>query len=189
MKKRICLAVGIGLSAALGTACRAGEEHRGDATASSRQPAETASVATPWYHRTVARDLNGDSRLDSAILAAVGPRSDSLAVSLTLFVDGQEAYKEEWDSSYELVDVADSLRVPPRRDDYIRERLDAALARIRTGPLDTASARLLGDGQSALDTIMPRPTVQLTLSYGYESTVALVWHAPTRRFAVLWTCC
>jgi len=40
-----------------------------------------------------------------------------------------------------------------------------------------------------LDSITPRPTMQVTFSYGFESTVALAFDRNSHLFVTLWACC
>jgi hypothetical protein len=169
------------LAAALGCTGASPTPDAADAPAGPRGPA---------YARTLVRDLNADGRADSAVLVATGPGPDSLDVALTLFVDGRPAHREEWTSDDELIDVADSVRVRPRLDAYVRDRLDAALESLDVSPLDTAETRLMSDRpDDVLASLQPLPRSQLNLSYGYETSVALAWDATRRRFVVLWICC
>lgn len=175
------------LAAIAAAACGRASER---APAADTVAADTVAADTaPFYARTRALDLNADGRADSAVLVARGPRPDSLVVVLTLFVDGREAYREEWRSDYELVDVADSVRVRPRLDAYVRERFDETLAGIELAPLDTVEARLMGDDPRILASLSPRPAMQLVFSYGYETSVVLAWDASRRRLVRLWSCC
>src|SRR5688572_10443643 len=91
------------------------------------QPARDAvrdSVATVpaplWYRRARAVDLTGDGRADSVRLEASGTRPDSLSITLTLLVDGEEKHREQWGSSYELTLLDSATRVPPRVDRALR---------------------------------------------------------------------
>jgi hypothetical protein len=147
------------------------------------------SEVTPWYERSVRLDFTGDGRPDSVSLVAEGTEPDSLQITLRFFANGAEVYREEWDGSYEMVDVADSLLVRPRQDAYIRTRLDRALSSVVVEPLDEESFRLMGGDSTVLQEVRPRPTRQVRFSYGYESTVVLSWDTSRRRLAFLYSCC
>ena len=134
-------------------------------------------------------DLDGDARPDTALLTAIGARADSLEISLDLVIDGEVRHREQWQSGYELIDVDSNYRVSPGLDRYIRDRLDSALASVKVEPLDTATITLLGEDPDVHKRIVPRPTNQISLSYGYETAMALVWDATARRLIRLWYCC
>ena len=149
-----------------------------------------ASGATvPWYARARAVDLTGDGQPDQVRLEAVGERADSLRISLSILVAGEEKHREEWGSSYELALVDSAVRRAPRADAMLRARLDSVLASVRLGPLEAPGARLMAEDSAILADLEPRPRHRVTFSYGYESTTRLVWDAPRRRFVRLWSCC
>jgi hypothetical protein len=164
--------------------------HDADAQAAGRgAPPATKQPAPRWYHRSVTRDLNGDARPDSAVLSARGRRPDSLSVALVFFVSGREVYREEWESDYELIDLELPERTPKRLAAYVRTRFDRTLAGLTVEPLDTAEARLMADDPDVLSQVTPLPRTQLSFSYGYESTIVLIWDARRRKFVLLWGCC
>ena len=157
--------------------------------------ADTASVAAnnssspTWYQRGRALDLTGDEQPDSAHLAAAGARVDSLQVTLRLFVGGVEKHREEWGSSYELA-FLDSARFQPAQfDSLLRAKLDTVLASIVVQRLDAPSVRLMAEDSAILAGLDPRPTHRISFSYGFETTVRLVWDAPRQQFVRLWSCC
>ena len=131
----------------------------------------------------------GDEQLDSAHLAAAGARVDSLQVTLRLFVGGVEKHREEWGSSYELA-FLDSARFQPAQfDSLLRAKLDTVLASIVVQRLDAPSVRLMAEDSAILAGLDPRPTHRISFSYGFETTVRLVWDAPRQQFVRLWSCC
>ena len=149
-------------------------------------PEEQVAGVT-WYQEDAVLDLTGDGRPDTARLAARGTEVDSLALTLTLLVDGEALHREEWGSSYELA-LGDSLRARVR-DSLLRVRLDSVLASVVVEPLDVPSVRLTAEDSAILAELEPRPTHRISFAYGYETTVRLVWDAPRRHFVRLWSCC
>jgi hypothetical protein len=150
---------------------------------------ESASAAAPWYRGSRTIDLTGDAQADSIRLEAVGTRPDSLRITLSLVVDGQEKHREVWGSSYELALVDSVARVAPRVDQVLRAKLDSVLASVTVQRLDAPGVHLMAEDSAVLAGLVPRPTNRVSYSYGYETTVRLAWDAPRERFIRLWTCC
>lgn len=179
---RRALALGVAI---VGLGCPASE--------STPDPAATTTTTTsapvPWYRRARMLDLTGDGRPDSVRLDAVGARADSLRVSLTLVVDGRERHREEWGSSYELALADSAARVGPRVDAALRAQLDSVLASVVVQPFGAPGVRPMAEDRAVLAGLEPRPTHRVSFSYGYETTVRLVWDAPRERFVRLWSCC
>jgi hypothetical protein len=119
----------------------------------------------------------------------VGPRTDSLRVTLSLLVDGEEKYREVWGSSYELALVGPATLVPPRADSILRVQLDGVLASVALDRLGAPGMRLVAEDSSALAGLEPRPVYGVSFAYGYETTVRLAWDASGNRFVRLWSCC
>ena len=142
-----------------------------------------------WYHEARTMDLTADGHADSVHLEATGTRADSLQVSLTLFVNGEEKHREEWSSSYEVMlrDTTGGGRAS--LDAFVRARLDAVLASAIVEPLSAPSVRLMAEDSAILAGLAPRPTHRVSFSYGYETAVRLVWDAPRERFVRLFSCC
>lgn len=150
---------------------------------------EASTAAEPWYLRSTELDLTGDGLQDSVRLEAFGVRPDSLRIALVLTVGGEEKFREEWGSAYELA-LADSLETSRSGvDAFMRGRLDTVLASVKVEPLDGPSVRLMAEDSAILATLTLRPELRISISYGYESTVRLVWDAPRHRFVRLWSCC
>jgi hypothetical protein len=158
--------------------------------APSPPDAEPAAAAPePWYRHAIARDLTGDGQADSIRLDAYGARPDSLRIVLYLLIDGQEKHREEWGSSYELALVDSGVRGRPQLADVLRARLDSVLSRVKVERLDAPGVRLMAEDSVVLASLVPRPTNRVSIAYGYETTVRLVWDAPRQRFVRLWSCC
>ena len=184
--RRVC----VPLLAAVAIACPGSEPTPDTAAAASSPPVDPpAQAGTPWYGRSRTLDLTGDGTADSVRLEARGARPDSLRISLQLLVDGREVHREEWGSSYELALVDSATVRSARVDGVLRARLDSVLASVKLQPFDTPGARPMLEDSAALRGLDPRPTHQLSFSYGYESTARLVWDAPRERFVQLWSCC
>lgn len=152
---------------------------------------ESAAAAAParWYGRTRTVDLTGDGQADSVRLEAVGTRPDSLRITLSLLVNGQEKHREAWGSSYELALTDSAVRVSPGAESIVRAKLDSVLASVIVQRLDAPGVRLMAEDSAALAGVEPRPTHRVSFSYGYETTVRLAWDAPRERFVRLWSCC
>lgn len=150
------------------------------------------TAPAPWYQRTRALDLTGDGRPDSVRLEAHGAHPDgldSLAIILTLVVDGAEKHREDWGSSYELALLDPAVRAGPQAGEILRAKLDTVLASVVVDRLDAPSTRLMAEDSSVLASLQTRPTHRISFSYGYETTTRLVWDAPRERFVGLWSCC
>lgn len=150
---------------------------------------EPADTPAPSYRRVRTLDLTGDGRADSVRLEAVGSRPDSLRITLSLVVDGVEKHREAWGSSYELALLDSAARVSPQVNAVGRAKLDSVLASVVVERLEAAGVRLMAEDSAALAGLEPRPTHRVSFSYGYETTVRVVWDAPRQRFVRLWSCC
>ena len=148
-----------------------------------------AAAPAPWYRRARTLDLTGDGQADTVRLEAIGTRPESLRVTLSLLIDGQEKHREAWGSSYELALLDSAARVSPRVNAVVRAKLDSVLASVLVQRLDAPGVRLMAEDSSALAGLDPRPAHRVSFSYGYETTVRLVWDAPRERFVRLWSCC
>ena len=71
----------------------------------------------------------------------------------------------------------------------LRARLDSVLASVVVQRLDAPGVVIMEEDRAVLAGLVPRPTHRVSVSYGFETTVRLVWDAPRRRFVRLWTCC
>jgi hypothetical protein len=143
----------------------------------------------PWYRRARALDLTGDGQADSVRLEASGARPDSLGITLSFVVDGEEKHRERWGSGYELALLDSAARVRPRVDEVLRAQLDSVLASVVVQRLDAPGVQLMAEDRVVLARLDPRPTHRVSYSYGYETTARLVWDAPRERFVRLWSCC
>ena len=161
-----------------------------DELAPETTPESAAAVAaTPWYHRARALDLTGDGQADSVRLVALGARPDSLAITLSFVVAGEEKHREQWGSSYELALLDSAARGASRVDEVLRAQLDSVLASVVVQRLDAPGVQLMAEDRVVLARLDPQPTHRVSFSYGYETTTRLVWDAPSERFVRLWSCC
>ena len=183
------LAAAVAASIVLG--CAAGEADRGPGrdVGASGEIESVAPTTAPWYRRARAIDLTGDGQADSVRLEAVGARPDSLRITLALIVDGVAKHREVWGSGYELA-LTDSARGRgPSVEALLRARLDSVLSGVVVQRLDDPGVRTMAEDDAILADLEPRPTHRISFSYGYETTVRLVWDATGRRFVRLWSCC
>jgi hypothetical protein len=122
-------------------------------------------------------------------MEALGARPDSLRITLSFVVAGEEKHREQWGSSYELALLDSATRVGPRVDVVLRAQLDSVIASVVVQRLDAPGVRLMAEDTAVLARLDPRPTHRVSFSYGYETTTRLVWDAPRKRFVRLWSCC
>ena len=154
-----------------------------------RAESAAATAPAPWYRRTRTLDVTGDGRADSIHLEAVGARPDSLRVTLSIVVNGEEKHRETWGSSYALALLDSAARRSPDLDAVLRAKLDTVLASVVMERLDAPGVRFMAEDSGALAGLDPRPTHRVSFSYGYETTVRLAWDGPRQRFVRLWSCC
>ena len=134
-------------------------------------------------------DLTGDGRTDRVRMVATGRRADSLRITLSFLVGGEEQLREQWTSADELAHIDSAARLGPRVEAIVRAALDSALASVVVQRLDAPGVRLMAEDSAVLAGLRPRPTQRVSFSYGYETTVRLVWDAPRERFVRLFSCC
>ena len=169
-------------------ACSPGETTR-DASRDTTRDSAAAIVSPPWYRSARTLDLTGDGKADSIRLEASGARPDSLGITLTFVVDGEEKHREQWGSSYELALLDSAARAGPGLDMAVRAQLDSVIASVVVQRLDAPGVRLMAEDSALIAPLDPRPTNRVSFAYGYETTVRLVWDAPRQRFVRLWSCC
>jgi len=143
--------------------------------------------AGAWFCGMRQVDLTGDDRADTIIVRATGRSSDSLQISLTIRVGGKEAWREDWASSYELVDPPD-FSGTAERDEYLRRRLRGTLEDVKVRGFDRTGYEMMADAPDSLLLREP-PRFEVRFSYGYETTVVLMWDQAAGRFHGLWSCC
>ena len=86
--------------------------------------------------------------------------------------------------------LRDSWRLlSPEVEALLRVQLDSVLSGVLVQRLDAPGVRLMAEDSAILAGLAPRPTHRISFSYGYETTVRLVWDAPRQRFVRLWSCC
>ena len=169
--------------------CPANERTDEPAQRATREPATAGVPSAPWYQDARVLDLTGDGLVDTVRLEATGVRPDSLGITLSLVVEGEERHREQWGSSYELALLDSAARVRPRIDTLLRARLDSVLASVVVQRLDATGVHLMAEDTATLARLDPRPTHRVSFAYGYETTTRLVWDAPRERFVRLWSCC
>ena len=146
------------------------------------------ALAGAWFlaHRRV--DLTGDSRLDSVILRADGPTSDSLTVTLRFLVDGAERWRQDWHSGYMLIDPPEFADGEVGRAAYIREDLLRTLRTVEVSSFDSSGYAFFAEAVDSAILVHP-PRQQVSFAYGYESALVLVWDSTKGEFRLLWGCC
>lgn len=152
-------------------------------------PAKSVQTAnTAWYRRSRAIDLTGSNARDSIVLVATGKRADSLTISMTFYVGGAVAHRQRWTSDDELSDV-DSLRSSPAKlATFMRRRLDTILSLVKREPINREQVKHMGDA-ALLKKIVPAPTHQIALSFGFENSLYFVWDAAKRQLVLFMECC
>lgn len=150
--------------------------------------AQAAPASAPWYRRSRALELTGTNPRDSIVLAAAGTRADSLSISMTFYIAGAVVHRQAWTSDDELYDV-DSLKTAPTKlAAYMRTRLDEILRGVKREPINREQVEHMGD-EAALRRIVPSPTHQIMLSFGFENSLFFVWDAGRRRMVLFMECC
>lgn len=151
-------------------------------------PAAPAAPAAPWYRKARTFDVTGANPQDSVVLTATGPRGNRLAITMTFFAGGAPVYRQRWTGEDELYEHDDVRRSAARLDRFLRTRLDTVLTLLHREPINVEQADHMGD-VAMLRRIRPRPTHSIVLSFGYETSVFLVWDPQKRRLAVFMECC
>ena len=162
----------------------------GLAFATFSDASETRSQRTEaeWYRSSRTLDITAANPRDSIVLTAVGRRADSLAITMTFYVDGVAKHRQRWTSEDELSEV-DSLRKSPvKLATFLRTRLDDILKQVKREPINREQVQHMGDA-AVLRRIVPRPTQQIVLSFAFETSTFLVWDATRRRLVVFMECC
>lgn len=141
-----------------------------------------------WYRRSRALDITGSHPRDSLVLTATGQRSDSLAITMEFYVNAKRVHTQRWKSQDELAD-ADSFRTSAtKRDAFMRRRLDDVLKMVKREPLKAEQVQHMGD-VALLKRVVPKPTHQIALSFGYENSLYFVWNPATKRLVLFMECC
>ena len=151
------------------------------------EPASAPSDSAVWFTEQRTLDFTGDGVPDTVTLRALGRAADSLRITLTFRSGSEERWREEWASEYELVDPP-PLADAAARDAFVRQKLERALASVEVEPFDSASYAAMADPVDSAVLRQP-PRTQVSLSYGYETTLALAWDATTRKLRLLFGCC
>ncbi len=124
------------LTGVIALACSPAPRDTANADVNADSAAAVASdVPSPpsWYSQTRALDLTGDGTLDTLVLRAHGPSSDSLTIVLSAVIDGDSVALETWQSSYELAMAPESVQTAgAARDAFVRATLESTLVGART---------------------------------------------------------
>jgi hypothetical protein len=174
---------------ALMIGCAGGDHGRDNSRDSAVGPAAARPAPAPWYSRARTLELTGDGQPDSVHLQAIGERPDSLRITLSLIVAGEEKHREQWGSSYELALADSAIRIGSRVDVFLRAQLDTVLSSVAVERIGAPGVRLMKEDSAVFAGLSSRPTHRISFSYGYETTVRLVWDAARARFVRLWSCC
>ncbi len=166
------------------SACAPTEDRAGGEADADRDRA----IPDPWFHAQRALDLTGDGRPDTVTLRADGPSSDSLVITLSLSVGAQERWHEEWRSSYMLIDPPEFPNGEISRSAYIRQGLMRTLESVIVRPFDSTIYVWMAESIDSIIVQQP-PAQEISLRYGYETTLMLFWDPKTLGFRLLWRCC
>jgi hypothetical protein len=150
--------------------------------------AASSAPAASWYRRSRALDITGANARDSIVLTATGKRADSLSVTMTFFVGGAAIHRQRWSSEDELYDTEALRGKPNHLERLMRTRLDTALALVKRQPINREQVKHMGD-ETALRKIVPRPTHQIMLSFGFENSLFLAWDPARRTLVTFMECC
>ena len=150
--------------------------------------ATSATSATSWYRRSRALDITGANARDSIVLTATGKRADSLSITMTFFVGGAAIHRQRWSSEDELYDTETLRGKPDKLERLMRTRLDTALALVKRQPINREQVKHMGD-EAVLRRIVPRPTHQIMLSFGFENSLFLTWDPARRALVTFMECC
>lgn len=115
------------------------------------------SSAAIWYWKSRTIELTGANPRDSVVLTAVGRRADSLAVSMSIYVDGAVKHRQRSTSEDELCDADSRKTTPVTMAAFMRARLDDILVTVKREPINRELVRHMGD-EPLLRRIVPRPT-------------------------------
>jgi len=141
-----------------------------------------------WFRGETVIDLTHDGVKDTVLLEAVGPSSDDLLITMTFVVDGKESWREEWSSSYMLIDPPPFPEGEASRSEYIRQQLYSTLNGISVQSFDVATYEMMAYSVDSLMLKSPPPQ-EILFSYGYESTIVLYWDPASEEFRMSWSCC
>jgi hypothetical protein len=153
------------------------------------EPTAPSADTVVFFRAARVLDLTGRGARDSVVLTARGERLDSLAVRLSVFAEGREAYTESWGSSYELA-LEDSVRGAGNEAiaTYLRSKFESELAAVERRPFDREQLELMGDTAVLREFASPI-SHEIVFAYGYETTVVLAYDEDDGVFRKLRSCC
>lgn len=141
-----------------------------------------------WYRKSRPFDVTGSNPRDSVVLSALGKRADSLAISMTFYVDGVAKHRQRWTSEDELYDNDELRKTPSKMNTFVRTRLDDILKMVKRDTISWEQVKHMGDGPM-LRRIKPLPTHQVMFSFAFETSTFLAWDPVRRRLVVFMECC
>jgi len=95
-------------------------------------------VGEVWFSESRSVDLTGDGVSDSVALRAYGTLAESLDVDLSIYVGGEEVFRESWESGYELIDPPwDRPWNPAIVDSFMRAQFHTTIQGMSASPLPT----------------------------------------------------
>lgn len=159
-----------------------------DAAGGNADAVPDREVPDPWFHAQRAIDLTGDGRSDAVTVRADGPSSDSLVITLSFSIGAEERWHTEWRSSYMLIDPPEFPNGETSRSAYVRQGLMRTLESVSVEPFDSTQYVMMA---GSIDSTIVRqpPEQEISLSYGYETTLTLFWDPKRLVFRLLWGCC
>jgi hypothetical protein len=101
---------------------------------------------------------------------------------------GAAIHRQRWSSEDELYDTEVLRSKPEKLERLMRTRLDTALALVKRQPINREQVKHMGD-ETALRKIVPRPTHQIMLSFGFENSLFLAWDSARRTLVTFMECC
>ena len=148
----------------------------------------TAARTAMWYRKSRALEITGTNPRDSVVLTALGKRADSLAISMTFYVDGVAKHRQRWTSEDELYDNDELRKSPAKLNAFMRTRLDDILEMVNRDTISWELVKHMGD-EPLLRRIKPLPTHQVMFSFAFETSTFLAWDPVRRRLVVFMECC
>ena len=100
-------------------------------------------------------------------------------------VDGKELWHTRWGSDYMLIDPPAFPNGEVSRAAYVCEGLARTLESVSVGGFDSTS--YVNMAAHVDSTLLTKPPLrQITLAYGYETVIVLLWEPSRKSFRVLW---
>ena len=106
-------------------------------------------------------------------------------LTLGFVVDGKELWREQWGSDYMLIDPPEFPNGEVSRSAYVCQGLVRALESVSVGPFDSTSYVNMAESVDS-NLLRKPPREQITLAYGYETVIVVLWDSTKRSFRPLW---